>query len=234
VLVNSQYTGQLVARLGLASTRLALLYPAVELGAPASGDQLAALCARHGLADRLVVLTVGRLVPRKGHADLLRAIACLKPRFPSLLYLIAGEGPAAASLRQLSQALGIDQQVRLIGRVSPAELDALYRACTIFALPARQVGHDVEGFGIALVEAALRARPSLAARSGGVAEVVQHGQTGFLVQPGDHRALAERLAQLLQQPQLRDRLGQQAAAWAGRTFSQAAQLRRLAAVLETC
>jgi radical SAM protein with 4Fe4S-binding SPASM domain len=189
------------------------------------GPRDAALAARLGLRlgmadDDEVVLTVSRLAPRKGHRTALRAIARLAPHRPRLKYVFTGASEAMrAELAALAHELGITSRIVATGFVPDAELPALYRLADVFVLLAESATEtDVEGFGVALLEAAATGLPVIATSSGGVPEAV--GDTGLLVPPGDPIAAAGAIARLLDDRALARRLGERGRARVVEQFSQ--------------
>ena len=150
--------------------------------------------------DETVVLSVGRLVPRKGLTDVVSALGKLTSIRPH--YLVAGVGPEEGSIRRQAEAAGISDRVHLMGRVSAGDLRRLYDAADLFTLPVYdrmdENGYpDVEGFGIVFLEAAATATPVLATRAGGVPDAVVDGVTGRLVDPRDVEALCDQFHELL-------------------------------------
>lgn len=171
---------------------------------PLAAIDRAATRARLGLpASAPLVLSVSRLVPRKGMDVLIEAAARLAPDYPDLVVAIAGEGRDRARLDRLIRRSGAP--VRLLGRVSDADLPGLYACADIFTLCCRSrwAGLEQEGFGIVFLEAAAAGVASVAGASGGAAEAVIDGETGLVVaEPGDPRALAAALRRLLDSPTL--------------------------------
>lgn len=190
--------------------------------------------ARFGVPTcKQVVLSVSRLVPRKGMDALIDAAARLAPARPDLLVVIAGAGRDRARLgRQIGRT---GAPVRLIGSVEPAGLPSLYAAADLFALCCRNRwgGLEQEGFGIAFLEAAATGLPSVAGASGGSAEAVEHGRTGIVVpDPANAGAVAAALATLLDDPDLARRQGRAARVRAERDFSYDSLAVRLQAALD--
>jgi phosphatidylinositol alpha-1,6-mannosyltransferase len=153
------------------------------------------------------LLTVARLMPHKGIDTGIRAVASLRDRFPDLRYAVAGAGPARESLAALVTELGVSDQVVFLGAVSDEELPALYRSAAIYLGLSREQGNDVEGFGLALVEAQASGCPVVAVRSGGIPDAVADGESGILVAPSDPAAAAQAIASLLEDPGRRSSLG---------------------------
>ncbi len=178
-------------------------------------DAAARADARRAFAlplDGPVVVGVSRLVPRKGFDRLIEAAARLQPRFPGLAVAIAGSGRDRGRLGALVERTGAP--VRLLGRVPDADLPALYGCADVCAMLCRTRwgGLEQEGFGIVFVEAAAAGVPQLAGASGGAAEAVEHGVTGWVVRrPDDAAAVADGLERLLA-----DDIARRAMAVAGR------------------
>jgi phosphatidylinositol alpha-1,6-mannosyltransferase len=175
-----------------------------------SGDERTRARAQLGLpGDATLVASVSRLVPRKGMDILIDAAALLAPEHPDLVVAIAGEGRDRGRLARRIAASGAP--ARLTGPVSEEEKGLLYGAADIFALLCRSrwIGFEQEGFGAVFLEAAAAGVPQVAGRSGGTPEAVLDGTTGVVVDhPADARAAAAALGRLLDDPALRERLGQ--------------------------
>ncbi len=139
-----------------------------------------------------LVLSVGTLIPIKGHATLIRAAAALAAEFPDLRWEIIGDGPERALLQGLCAQLRVTEKVRFLGRQSRKQVAAAMRHCTLFALPSRY-----EGLGCVYLEAMSTGKPAIGCRGQGIAEIIQHGSNGFLVGPDNHRELALAIAMLL-------------------------------------
>ena len=140
-----------------------------------------------GREPRLVC--VGRLIPVKGHAVLLRALARARETVPELALDLAGTGPLEGELRALAASLGLDDAVRFLGYVAPVQ-PAIERAAAVV------VPSLGEGFGLVALEAMERVRPVVATRVGGLPEIVRDGETGLLVPPNDAEALARAFVEL--------------------------------------
>ena len=168
-----------------------------------------------------VLLTVARLVPRKGIDTVLRALPPMLERFPQLQYWIVGDGPARKSLARLAWELGVEQAVQFKISVSDTELPEVYQRAAIFVMPTRAdyLAFSVEGFGIVYLEASASGLPVVAARSGGATEAVIDNETGLLVPPDDPSALAEALTCLLNDAAMRQRMGHAGRRWVEREMN---------------
>ncbi len=167
--------------------------------------------ARRQLAvpeDATIVVSVSRLVPRKGMDVLIEAVAKLGASRPGLLLLVGGAGrdhPRLEAIAKLYRA-----PVRFLGRVSDADLPLLNGSADVWAMICRDrwFGLEQEGFGIVFLEAAATGVPQVAGRSGGADEAVVDGETGVVVaEPGNPAAVAAAMAPLVDDPPLRRRLG---------------------------
>jgi colanic acid/amylovoran biosynthesis glycosyltransferase len=139
--------------------------------------------------DPFLLLAVGRLHPVKDHAFLLRACALLSSRGVRVLCHFAGEGPERPALQKLISNLGLEGNVRLLGHLGPAELEAQYAICDLVVLTSRS-----EGIPLVLMEAMARGKPVLAPAITGIPELVVHGKTGFLYRSGSIEDFARQLA----------------------------------------
>ncbi len=169
---------------------------------------------------KIVVLTVGRIHPRKGQLAVIEALARLpeaeRNRFA---YRTAGNirRPAyLARLQQAAAAAGIDFQH--LGEIDDRQLDALYNRADIFAMTSEPTRHSVEGFGLSYLEASAHGLPIVAHRTGGVPDAVREGFNGLKVEPGDREALCEAFRRLAADQNLRRVLGENGRTWA-RSFS---------------
>jgi len=151
------------------------------------------------------ILFAGNLVPSKGVDVLIRALAVLKARGVSCRVKILGEGTARASLEQLAAQAGIGADIEWSPFLPQDRMPAEYGASTITVLPSRG---QAEGLGLTLVEALLAGCAVVGTPAGGIPEVVQDGVTGLIARDGDAADLAEKLARLLSDADLRERLTQ--------------------------
>jgi len=152
---------------------------------PFTADQKAAARQAFGLPpEALILLSISRLVPRKGMDNLIKIAASVRRRRPELELelVIAGSGRDLGRLRRITRQASAP--VRFLGWISDEDLPRLYGAADIFAMLCRQRwgGLEQEGFGVVFLEAAAAGLPQIAGRSGGAAEAVEHGTTGLVVE----------------------------------------------------
>jgi len=149
-----------------------------------------------------MIFACRQLFPRKGIRFLLEAAAQLKPRFPDLKVVLAGDGFERPELTRLAADLGIAQDVTFLGWVPNTDLPPYYRAAAVSVIPSLE-----EGFGIPAAEAMGCEVPVVASDAGGLPEVVENGVTGLVVPRGDPDALAKAIGTLLQDPERRRVMG---------------------------
>jgi glycosyltransferase involved in cell wall biosynthesis len=200
--------------------RTAVIYNGVDpqLFLPSHDDNSAA-----------TILSVGNLIPIKGHELLLRAIAAIHPRCPDLCWEIIGEGPEYPQLCRMADQLDVTRNIRFLGRQNRRQVAAAMRRCTVFALPSRY-----EGLGCVYLEAMCAEKPVIACCGQGIQEVIQHGFNGWLVDAGDLAGLTEAVSRLLENAPLRAEIGMAARRTILRDFTADHQAERLAKLYGEC
>lgn len=214
LVANSHNTARLlIDNWNIPDSRIRVLHPGVDTArfVPAPRDE--AVRRDLGWSQRTVVLTVGRLQKRKGHDVLIQALSTIREAIPDILYAIIGNGEEREALERLADEHGVRGAVQFLGEVDDARMIHAYQQCDLFALPNRQVGRDIEGFGMVLVEAQSCGRPVLAGASGGTRETMDIGQTGVVVPCEEPGPLAETLVALLLDQQRLDSMAQAARPW---------------------
>jgi glycosyltransferase involved in cell wall biosynthesis len=202
VLANSQGVAELSRAQGAGETRV------VHLGA-----NTAAFARPPQRPARLV--TVGHLIARKRHADVLRALAVLSMRHPSLRYAIIGDGPERVALQGLAARLGVLERVDFYGQLPPAEAIEQARRSTLLVMPSTE-----EAFGVAYIEAMGGGVPAIGCRGEpGPEEIAAAGDGLVLVPPGDIERLTQRIDELLSDPHRLREAGQRARATVAAHFT---------------
>ncbi|TDD79583.1 glycosyltransferase family 4 protein [Actinomadura rubrisoli] len=230
-----EYTRSRMARAlsPAAAARMARLAPGVDERTFRPGAGGDAIRARHGLADRPVVVCVSRLVPRKGQDALIHAWPRVLRAVPDAALLLVGGGPYRADLERLAASLGVGRSVVLTGSVPWEELPAHYDAGDVFAMPCRtrRRGLDVEGLGIVYLEASATGLPVVAGDSGGAPDAVLPGETGTVVPGRSVARVADALTGLLTDPGRARKMGEAGRGWVEREWRWALQAARLGALL---
>jgi len=182
-------------------------------------------------ADPVLILSVGRLVEKKGYADLLAALARLPPHL-HWRFIHVGDGPLARRLRRRARRSGIAARITWLGSRPHDEVMAQYRRADLFALACRTGRNgDRDGLPNVLLEAQSQDLACLSTTAGAVSELIEPGETGLLVAPGEVAALAAALERLIRSPRLRARLGAAGARRIRGAFACGPGLARLAAKL---
>ncbi len=212
VFANSEFTKDILLKLGIDNSCIEVIYPSVSIEIEQVDDSLLdSIRAKHGLVGRKCILTVGRLVERKGHDMLLKALPQILRAVPNAHYVIVGKGEYESKLRSIVRELGIETRVTFAGYANDTEVAAYYTLCDVFALISRAIPEegDIEGFGIVYLEANLRGKPVVGGNAGGVPEAVVHGETGLLVDPLNIDEVGQAIVSLLEDPDMARRLGDQ-------------------------
>jgi teichuronic acid biosynthesis glycosyltransferase TuaC len=174
-----------------------------------------------------VILSIGNLIPTKGHELLLRAIAAITPAHAHASCRIIGDGPERKRLQKLAGDLGIRERVHFLGRRPRAAVVQAMKECTLFALPS-----SYEGLGCVYLEAMSAARPAIGCRGQGIEEVIRHTENGWLIQPHDVDDLTAALQELLSDRGLCERIGRNGRATILQGFTLAHQAKQLASIYQ--
>jgi teichuronic acid biosynthesis glycosyltransferase TuaC len=220
VVCISEKVSEEIAAGAVAPVNTKVIYNSVntELFSPAAADSTFS-----------TILSVGNLIPIKGHELLLRALAAVLPRYPQVSCEIIGDGPEHQRLTRLASDCKIAGKVRFLGRQSRKQVTEAMRRCSVFALPSRY-----EGLGCVYLEAMSTEKPVIACRGQGIDEIVRHGNNGWLIGPNELQELVEALSVLLQSLQLRQQIGEAARRTILQNFTSAHQAAQLALLYGEC
>jgi glycosyltransferase involved in cell wall biosynthesis len=198
---------------------------------PADREALAALVGRP-LDGRRLVLSLGRLVPRKGFAWFTRDVVPLLP--DDALYLVAGEGPERDAIVQAAREAGAADRVLVLVAVDERAREALLATSEVFVQPNVPVPGDMEGFGIVVLEAGAAGLPVVASALEGLKDAVRDGVNGLLVASRDAEAFAAAVRGLLDDEAARGELGESAARYVREELTWDAIARRYLDAIEEC
>lgn len=209
---NSMATQVQMERLGQDPARTRVIHPPVEHERFHPNADPTPIRVRHAIGSAPVILTVARLVEKKGIDAVLRALPSILHAVPEVRYLIVGDGPWRLQLQALARELGVAKHVLFVGAVehgSP-DLPRYYSACDVYVMSSRPLpSHgEVESFGISYLEAGACGKPVVAGRGGGVEEAVEDGVTGLLVDPLNVNEIAKAIVKILKDEELARRLGE--------------------------
>ena len=173
------------------------------------------LRAQLGLADKAVIISVGRLVHRKGQDKLISALPAIRAAVPNVHLVLVGVGPHQKFLENLVAKLNVADCVTFIGRINYSELPKYICVGDIFAMPSRSrfFGLEVEGLGIVYLEASACGLPVVGGKSGGAPDAVLVGETGVVVDGTNSSEIAEACIDLLNNPELCALMGATGRTW---------------------
>ena len=157
-----------------------------------------------------LLLSVGNVSERKGQDVVIRALPLILEKEPNTQYLIAGMPTREKDFRRLARRLGVADHVHFLGRVDTDSLILLLNCCDIFVMTSRHTVDEFEGFGIAVVEAALCGKPAVVTANSGLAEAIVDGETGLCVPEDDEFSTAQAILSLLKDEEQRQRIGEAA------------------------
>ena len=209
IIANSRFTKDLLLGIGVSFEKINLINPGVDTQLYCPAVKIDDLRHELDLEDKRVLLTVGRLLERKGHNQVIKVLPGLLKRFPNLVYLIAGTGPEAHALRELSAALGVSESVRFLGYVNDDILPSIYNLADIFIMPNLETNSkDIEGFGMVFIEANACGKPVIGGRSGGTESSIIHEKTGLLVNGNNLDEIFEAVIRLINDKEFARMLGE--------------------------
>lgn len=211
VIAISNFTKKIVLqRFKIPEYKIAILFPGYDSGIYRENINVSDLKTKFVTGEKFVILTVARLVARKGHQTVLDSLVRLKEKgFDDFIYLIVGDGPEKLNLQKKIKKLNLENYVKLVGFVPNDQLAKFYNLCDVFVMtPFDSDKEDVEGFGIVYLEANACGKPVIGSKTGGVEDAIVDGQSGILIKPGDYENLAAAILKLANDKQFRHRLGQ--------------------------
>ncbi len=207
VTANSSVTRQSALDLAPRIRRLELIPTGAEIDNDPDPSLVAKLRTNYRRPTGPLLGFVGRIVDEKGYEDFLRAIAAVVADFPDVTGIVVGEGQHRAAAEQLSRDLGIADRVSFLGWVPAGEVQAHMGACDVFIAPSRRgVDGWIEAQGLTVIEALASGVPTIAARSGGIVDTIDDGETGLFVDERAPEQIAAMVKKLCTEPELRERL----------------------------
>lgn len=197
------------------ASKLIRVAPGIDTDHFSPSDSMS-LRQRHGLGSRLTIVSVGRLVHRKGQDRLIEALPKVLESIPDAALVLVGEGPYRKHLDALVNKYDLSGNVFFIGRINFAELPNYIGMGDVFAMPSRSrlFGLEVEGLGIVYLEASSCGLPVIGGSSGGAPDAVLDGETGYVVDGNDLTAISTQIVRLLSDAKLRKEMGERGRKWA--------------------
>ncbi|WPL17682.1 GDP-mannose-dependent alpha-(1-6)-phosphatidylinositol monomannoside mannosyltransferase [Thiorhodovibrio winogradskyi] len=213
LICNSENTrGLLITAFKPDRQKTAVLHPGVDAHKFIPAPYDIGVRRELGWHHRPVILTVGRLQQRKGHDMLIKALPQIIQAHADVLYAIVGDGEERESLEKLVGAHQLEAHVMFMSEIEDTKMIQCYQQCTLFVLPNRAVNKDIEGFGMVLVEAQSCGKPVIAGDSGGTAETMRVGESGYVIDCTKPEPLAAAIIGILNNPGLVKEMGNAARA----------------------
>jgi phosphatidylinositol alpha-1,6-mannosyltransferase len=210
IMSNSNFNKNNLEKAGIDGQRITVVNPCISEGKIFVDKGLRQIFrAKINSSNKKVILSVGRLVKRKGHDNVLRALKKITVENDDIVYAIVGKGENEDELIELTEKLGLQEKVKFLKADSEEDLNGYYNACDLFVMISRKMSGDLEGFGIVYLEANACMKPVIAGRSGGVIDAVADGETGILVEPEDTNAIAEAIHIFINDSEYAEKIGRQ-------------------------
>ncbi len=210
IIVNSHNTQAQVEKIGIKSDKITIVYPCPNIKPEQLNEHEKQIIKNElDLYHKKILLSVGRLVPRKGFDKVIESLPVVLRQIPNLVYIIVGNGPDKDRLEKLAEDLKVRGNLIIAEDIPNPNLSSFYDLANIFIMPARQIGEDIEGFGIVYLEANLFSKPVIAGKSGGVEDAVIDNQTGILVNPESVQEISQVILKLFNDSELVNKLGVQ-------------------------
>ncbi len=162
---------------------------------------------KHDLKNKKIIFSVSRLVKRKNFDKIIMLMPEILKEIPNAMYVIGGKGPEMQEWIKLSQEISVNENVLFTGFISDDELPKYYAMCNVFVLASKQIEDEVEGYGIAFLEANACGKPVVGGKSGGIADAIIDGKTGLLVDPYNNKEIKEAIIKILKDEKYANNLG---------------------------
>ena len=229
IICANSYTAELVKSFlgGKVDGKIKIVNPGAEQLATRNSQLATQLKKKYHLNNKIILLSVGRLVKRKGFDQVIEALPEVLKQAPNLIYVIIGDGEELRNYQLNITNYELSDKIIIINKAADGERDAWYNLCDIFIMPAKNINGDFEGFGIVYLEANLAGKPVIASLSGGVGDAVIDDLNGLIVDPLDLNEIARTVIKLAQDTNLRRRLGEQGRERAIRKFNWPGQVEKI-------
>jgi phosphatidyl-myo-inositol dimannoside synthase len=233
IIVNSKFTENEVLKLGIYADKITIIYPCPNIKPEdLNSQERQTLKTELELHGKKVLLSVGRAVSRKGFDKVIEALPEVLKQVPNLVYLLVGNGKRYLDdLEVLAIQNQVLDHVTICEDIPDTNMPSYYDMADVFIMPARQIGSDVEGFGIVYLEANAFGKPVIAGKSGGASEAVIDGQTGILVDPENVSQIAKAIINLMTDQEYAMKLGANGKARVADEFQWSKQVEKLKNIL---
>ncbi|MFA6537527.1 MAG: glycosyltransferase family 4 protein [Patescibacteria group bacterium] len=230
IIANSQFTARKIVSFDKSlKNKIITVYPCPNyFPTEISKERNDEFLKERSFENKQLILSVGRLVERKGFDLMIKAMPLVLQKFPKAIYAIYGDGQDESRLRELIKQKDLQNSIFIFDKEKKENLPLFFANSEIFVMPCRErKDGDVEGFGIVYLEANLFGKPAIAGNSGGAPEAVLDTLNGFVVDPQDELDLAGKVIQLLENPELAQKMGEFGKKRVLRDFTWEKQARKL-------
>ncbi len=233
ILANSEDTRDtLINLIGVAAERIVITLPTVDETRFFPAIDKHNVRDAFGISnDKKLILSVGRLMQRKGFDNTIRTLPLLIEQGLDVAYALIGTGEEQEALQQLAQELNVTDRVHFLGHVSYEDLPRWYNSCDLFAMPNRDINGDNEGFGLVFLEAASSGKPAISGLAGGTGSAVVDGETGLRVEGESILEITKGISFLLRNPEKAQEMGDKARARVLNNFTHIRRIKQIRAHL---
>jgi phosphatidyl-myo-inositol dimannoside synthase len=226
IVCASSYTAELTKKFlpNEQPAKIQVVNPGIDISIKPDAKLAEELKLKHHLSGKIILLSLGRLVKRKGVDNVIRALPEILQSSPNLFYIVAGDGPDKIYLKELARGV---ENIIFLGSITEEEKWAWLNLCDIFITVSRDIAGDFEGFGIVYLEAGLAGKPVIAGASGGISDAVQSAYSGIIVDPENIDRIAGAVIGLTQDAKLRIKLGEQGRERVIKEFNWQKQINRI-------
>ncbi|MFA9558193.1 glycosyltransferase family 4 protein [Evansella sp. AB-rgal1] len=214
IICNSNYTKNKLMESDLEERNITVIHPGIHKKKAATINAQS-LISKFMLEDRKVIITVGRLVKRKGHDLVIKSLREIIKITPNVKYVICGDGPEEENLKLLVKDLDLEDYVVFTGSISREDLETIYSIADLFIMLNRELTEtgDVEGYGIVFLEAGMYKLPVIGGNNGGVPDAVLHGKTGYLIDPSSQEEIVQTVSSFFMDQDLAKQFGNNGYRW---------------------
>lgn len=213
IIANSSFTKKLLTDMDI-NTKIEIAYPCPQHPIKNSiSMNINDFKKTTDLNDHYILLSVGNLVKRKGHDNVLNALPDVIKQVPNIKYVIIGNGPEEKNLRKKIKDLKLESYVEINNNVNDEDLKKYYLSCDLFIMPSRIINDnngqplDVEGFGMVFLEANLFGKPVIGGNNGGQIDAIENGKSGLLVNAQDFQEISKSIIKIATNPELSQQMG---------------------------
>lgn len=215
VCVSNFTKNTLIEQFHVPKEKIKLITNGIDLNTFGNNAELKPIVKKYKTEGKLLIFSAGRLIERKGFDYAIEAMKIISAKHPNVNLVIAGEGDKLTTYKEKIIDLGLENKITMTGRLPHDELISFYSHCDIFLMPNRQLANgDTEGFGLVFLEANAFKKPVIGGNAGGAVDAIVNGKTGFLVNSTSVDDIATAINQLVENKELREKMGENGYAWA--------------------